>query len=127
MADFIRRKVRLGEALVNSGAITEEQLQRGLELQKGSGRKLGETLVDENIVTEETIANVLSAQLGYAYTDLQNISIPQDIQELVAVSVLKKNQVLPLGYAPDNMNILQLAMADPQDLNAMDDISIITG
>ncbi len=127
MADFIRRKVRLGEALVNSGAITEEQLQRGLELQKGSGRKLGETLVDENIVTEETIANVLSAQLGYAYTDLQNITIPPDIQDLVAASVLKKNQVLPIGYAPDNMNILQLAMADPQDLNAMDDISIITG
>ncbi|MCH5274835.1 MAG: Flp pilus assembly complex ATPase component TadA [Lachnospiraceae bacterium] len=127
MADFIRRKVRLGEALVESGAITEEQLEQALEMQKGSGRKLGETLVDENMVTEEVIASVLSTQLGYAYSDLQNITIAPDIQNLVSASVLKKNQVLPLGYAQDNMNILQLAMADPQDLNAMDDISIITG
>ncbi|MCH5271241.1 MAG: Flp pilus assembly complex ATPase component TadA [Lachnospiraceae bacterium] len=127
MADFIRRKVRLGEALVESGAITDAQLEQALEMQKGSGRKLGETLVDENMVTEEVIASVLSRQLGYAYSDLQNITITPDIQDLVSASVLKKNQVLPLGYAPDNMNVLQLAMADPQDLNAMDDISIITG
>lgn len=47
--DFNRKKLRLGDVLVNSGVITAEQLQKGLELQKGSGRKLGETLVDEEL------------------------------------------------------------------------------
>ncbi|MED9902597.1 MAG: ATPase, T2SS/T4P/T4SS family [Lachnospiraceae bacterium] len=127
MADFGRKKIRLGDALVKEGAITEEQLLKALELQKGSGRKLGETLIDAGMVTEEAIARVLSAQLGYENVDLQNVTITQDILDLVSVSVLKKNKVLPLEYAPDNMNILKVAMADPLDMDAMDDISIITG
>lgn len=127
MADFGRKKIRLGDALVNDGAITEEQLMKALELQKTNGKKLGETLVDAGMVTEEALAKVLSAQLGYAHMDLQNITISQDVLNLVSVNVLKKNMVLPVEYAPENMNILRVAMADPLDMDAMDDISIITG
>ncbi len=127
MVEYGRRKVRLGDALVKDGMISEEQLQKALELQKGSGRKLGETLIDAGMVTEENIASVLSKQLGYASIDLQNISISKDVLDLVTPSVLKKNRVIPIEYAPDNMNILRVAMADPLDLDAMDDISIITG
>lgn len=127
MIEYGRRKVRLGDALVKDGMISEEQLQKALELQKGSGRKLGETLIDAGMVTEENIAKVLSKQLGYESIDLQNISISKDVLDLVTPSVLKKNRVIPIEYAPDNMNILRVAMADPLDLDAMDDISIITG
>lgn len=127
MAEYGRRKVRLGDALVKDGMISEEQLQKALELQKGSGRKLGETLIDAGMVTEENIAKVLSKQLGYESIDLQNIAISKDVLDLVTPSVLKKNRVIPIEYAPDNMNILRVAMADPLDLDAMDDISIITG
>lgn len=127
MVEYGRRKVRLGDALVKDGMISEEQLQKALELQKGSGRKLGETLIDAGMVTEEIIARVLSKQLGYESIDLQNISVSKDVLDLVTPSVLKKNRVLPIEYAPDNMNILRVAMADPLDLDAMDDISIITG
>lgn len=127
MADFGRKKIRLGDALVNDGVITASQLEKALELQKGSGRKLGETLIDAGMVTEEQIAKVLSRQLGYENVDLQNITISKDVLDLVSPSVLKKNKVLPVEYAPDNMNILRVAMADPLDLDAMDDISIITG
>lgn len=127
MADFGRKKIRLGDALVNDGVITGAQLEKALELQKGSGRKLGETLIDAGMVTEEQIAKVLSRQLGYESVDLQNITISKDVLDLVSPSVLKKNKVLPVEYAPDNMNILRVAMADPLDLDAMDDISIITG
>ncbi|MEZ3427086.1 MAG: Flp pilus assembly complex ATPase component TadA [Lachnospiraceae bacterium] len=125
--EYGRRKIRLGDALVKDGMISEEQLQKALELQKGSGRKLGETLIDAGMVTEENIAKVLSKQLGYESIDLQNISISKDVLDLVTPSVLKKNRVIPIEYAPDNMNILRVAMADPLDLDAMDDISIITG
>lgn len=127
MAELGRKKIRIGDALVRDGIITEEQLKKALEMQKSSGRKLGETLVDAGVVTEEKVAEMLSRQLGYASVDLQNIAIPQDILNLVPPNVLKKDKVIPIEYAQDNMNILRVAMADPQDLDAMDDISIITG
>ncbi|MBD5487595.1 MAG: Flp pilus assembly complex ATPase component TadA [Lachnospiraceae bacterium] len=124
--DFNRKKIRLGDVLVNSGVITQEQLEEGLKRQKGSGRKLGETLVDEGFVTEEAIARALSSQLGYEMVDLQNVAIPDDILKLVPGNVLERYKVLPFEYAPDNMNVLHVAMADPMDMAAMDDITIIT-
>ena len=127
MARYTGKKIRLGEALVLSNAITEEQLQQALEEQKTSGKKLGELLIDKGLITEDLIAQILGAQLGYPIIDLSNITISPDVQNLVPSSVLKKSQVLPIEFAEDNINILRVAMADPLDVNAMDDISIITG
>lgn len=124
--DYSRKKIRLGDVLVQNGVISEEDLQRGLERQKGSGRKLGETLVDEGITTEENIARALSNQFHYDMVELQNIEIPQEILELVPANVLKKHRALPFEYSPDNMNVLRVAMADPMDMAAIDDINIIT-
>lgn len=124
--DYKRKKMRLGDVLVQNGVITEEDLQRGLERQKGSGRKLGETLVDEGIATEENIARALSNQFHYDMVDLQNIEISQEILELVPANVLKKHRAIPFEYSPDNMNVLRVAMSDPMDIGAMDDINIIT-
>ena len=124
--DYKRKKVRLGDVLVQNGVITEEDLQRGLERQKGSGRKLGETLVDEGITTEEHIARALSKQFHYDMVDLQNTEIPQEILDLVPANVLKKHRAIPFEYSPDNMNVLRVAMSDPMDIGAMDDINIIT-
>ena len=124
--DNKRKKLRLGDVLVQNGVITEEDLQRGLERQKGSGRKLGETLVDEGIATEENIARALSNQFHYDMVDLQNTEIPQEILDLVPANVLKKHRAIPFEYSPDNMNVLRVAMSDPMDIGAMDDINIIT-
>ena len=124
--DNKRKKLRLGDVLVQNGVITEEDLQRGLERQKGSGRKLGETLVDEGIATEENIARALSNQFHYDMVDLSNVEIPQEILDLVPANVLKKHRAIPFEYSPDNMNVLRVAMADPMDIGAMDDINIIT-
>lgn len=124
--DYNRKKLRLGDVLVSNGVITAEDLQKGLELQKGSGRKLGETLVDEGLATEENIAKALSNQFHYDMVDLQNVEIEQDILSLVPANVLKKHKALPFEYSPDNMNVLRVAMSDPMDMAAMDDINIIT-
>lgn len=124
--DFSRKRVRLGDVLVESGVITQEQLEQGLQLQKGSGRKLGETLVDEGITTEDAIAKALSDQLGYDIIDLQNVAIPEDVLSLVPGNLLERYKVLPFEYARDNMNVIRVAMADPMDMAAMDDITIIT-
>lgn len=124
--DFNRKKLRLGDVLVNSGVITTEQLQKGLELQKGSGRKLGETLVDEGITTEENIAKALSSQLGYEMVDLQDVSIDEEILKLVPPNILKKHKMIPFEYSRSGMNVLRVAMSDPMNMAAMDDINIIT-
>ena len=124
--DFNRKKLRLGDVLVNSGVITAEQLQKGLELQKGSGRKLGETLVDEGITTEENIAKALSSQLGYEMVDLQDVSIDEEILNLVPPNILKKHKMIPFEYSRTGMNVLRVAMSDPMNMAAMDDINIIT-
>ncbi len=124
--DFNRKKLRLGDVLVNSGVITAEQLQKGLELQKGSGRKLGETLVDEGITTEENIAKALSSQLGYEMVDLKNVSIEEEVLKLVPPNILKKHTMIPIEYSRQSMNVLRVAMADPMNMAAMDDITIIT-
>lgn len=127
MAGYSSKKIRLGEALVLSNTITEEQLQQALEQQRGTGKRLGEILIDQGLITEELIAQVLSAQLGYPIIELSNIDIPPEVKGLVPTSVLKKKKILPIEYAENNMNILRVVMADPLDMDAMDDVSIITG
>jgi len=124
--DFRKKKLRLGDMLVQANAISEEQLTRALAAQKGSGRKLGEVLVDEGFLSEEEIAQALSSQMNLEFVDLRNVSVPEKITELVPANILKKYKVFPFGFAPDNMNVLLTAMADPMDMIAIDDISIIT-
>lgn len=124
--DIGRKKIRLGDVLVNSGVITQEQLDKALSLQKGTGRKLGEVLLDEGIATDEAITKALSSQLGISMINLNNVTIPKEILDLVPVAVLKKNKAIPFEYGKEGPNVLRVAMADPMDMNAMDDISIIT-
>lgn len=124
--DFSRKKLRLGDVLVNSGVITQEQLGQALDMQKGSGKKLGEVLVDEGIVTEEAIARALSHQMRIDLVEPQNIEVDTSVLELVPVNVLKKNKVFPFEYAQGNLNVIRVAMADPMDMYAQDDIAIIT-
>lgn len=123
--DYSRKKLRLGDVLLNSKAISNTQLLQALDLQKGSGKKLGEVLVEEGIVTEEQIAMALSTQLHIELIDLTTIAVSQEILNLIPVNVLKKNKIFPIEYA-DSMNVLRVAMADPMDMYAQDDISIIT-
>ena len=124
--DIGRKKLRLGDVLIRSNMITEAQLEEGLEAQKGSGKKLGEVLVDKGYVNEDDIANALSSQLHLEVIDLMNISIAPEVLDLVPVNVLKKNKVFPFEYAENNMNVLRVAMVDPMDMYAQDDISIVT-
>ena len=95
--DHSRKKLRLGDVLVNSKAITNTQLLQALDLQKGSGKKLGEVLVEEGIVTEEQIAMALSTQLHIELIDLTTIAVSQDILDLIPVNVLKKNKIFPIS------------------------------
>ena len=123
---FTRKKVRLGDVLLNDGAVTKEQLEEGLLLQKSSGKRLGLTLVDAGITTEEKIAQALSRQLGYDMVELSNVRIEDDILHLLNANILKKYTVLPFEYSKESPNIIRVAMSDPMDMAAIDDIGIVT-
>jgi len=123
---IIRKKMRLGDVLINEGAITEEQLMKGLELQKQTKERLGMTLVDAGITTEEAIAQALSHQLGYDMINLRDVAIEQSVLDLIGVEILKKYVMIPIGYSAEEANVLLVAMSDPMDMAAMDDINIIT-
>ena len=124
--DNFRKKVRLGDLLISKGIITQAQLEKALELQKGSGRKLGETLVEESIVNDEVLARALADQFGVDMVDPQNMTIADEVLNLVQPNILKKHKLIPFEFDPNNMNVVRVAMADPMDLAALDDISIIT-
>lgn len=124
--NIMLRKMRLGDVLVNDGAITPEQLAKGLQLQKEQKKRLGITLVDAGFTTETAIAKALSRQLGYDMVELRDVTIPEEILQLISPEILKKYTMLPFEYSPDGMNVIRVAMSDPMDMAAMDDINIIT-
>ncbi len=124
--DFNRKRIRLGDLLVETGNITQEQLERALAKQKERNMKLGEILVDEGIITEDDIAVALSNQLNIEIVDLQNINIDKSVTQLVPVNILKKYTMMPFAFSENNKNVLRVAMENPLDTYAQEDISIIT-
>jgi type IV pilus assembly protein PilB len=124
--DFNRKKKRLGDLLVDTGTITPDQLEIALEKQKKTGLKLGETLVDEGVISEDQIAAAISNQLNIEIVDLQNINIDKNVATLIPVNILKKYTMIPFAFSKDNKNVLRVAMENPLDTYAQEDISIIT-
>ena len=124
--DYKRRKVRLGDLLVESQVITQKQLDFALERQKTKNMKLGEILVDEGILTEDDIAKALSRQLNLELVDLQNTAVDKSVARLVPVNILKKYTMMPFAFSENNRNVLRVAMENPLDTYAQEDISIIT-
>ncbi|MDO5136135.1 MAG: ATPase, T2SS/T4P/T4SS family [Eubacteriales bacterium] len=121
-----RERMKLGDLLVKQQVLTEGELQRALQLQRGSGKKIGEVLVDEGFISEEMIVRALEMQLGLKVVQLAGVNIPAEVRNLVSVDLLKKYVCVPFELDPYNANILHLAMADPMDMMAMDDIAIVT-
>lgn len=121
-----RKKIRIGDVLVAAGAITEDQLQEGLAKQKETGRKLGNALVDLGFISNEMLITVLTTQLGIDYIELKGAKIEDNVIHMVPENLVTKYQAVPIEIDPDNPNILKVAMADPMDLIAIDDIGLVT-
>lgn len=122
----VRRK-RLGDMLVAESVISEEQLLNALEAKKGTGKRLGEMVVELGFTTEDKICRALERQLGVEYISLANAKVPGDVLEKLNGAFLRKHMVIPFGYDPSSLDVLMLAMSDPMDMEAMDDVSMMTG
>lgn len=121
-----RKKIRIGDVLVAAGAITEDQLQEGLAKQKETGRKLGNALVDLGFISNEMLITVLTTQLGIDYIELKGAKIEDKVIHMVPENLVTKYQAVPIEIDPDNPNILKVAMSDPMDIIAIDDIGLVT-
>jgi type IV pilus assembly protein PilB len=114
---------RLGDLLVREGLIDNEQLARALQEQKGSNDKLGSILVKLSFVTEENLIAFLSRQYGIQSITLSQLDIDPDIIKLVPEQIARKYEVLPVKLQG---NTLTLAMGDPTNVFALDDVGFMT-
>jgi type IV pilus assembly protein PilB len=114
---------RLGDLLVREGLIDNDQLARALQEQKGSSDKLGSILVKLNLVTEEKLMAFLSRQYGIQSITLSQLDIDPEVLKLVPEQIARKYEVLPVKRQG---NQLTLAMGDPTNVFALDDVGFMT-
>jgi type IV pilus assembly protein PilB len=116
--------VKLGEMLVKAGLITQDQLQEALGAQRQSGEKLGFVLVNLGFVKEDDITHLLSEQYGVPSINLRHFEIDDSVINLIPSEVAQKYLVVPVNRTGATLTI---AMADPTNVFAMDDIKFMTG
>jgi len=116
--------VRIGELLLKEKLITAEQLQQALGQQKSNGGKLGYNLVKMGFVKDEQITALLSKQYGVPAINLASFKIDLTIIKLVPTETARKYQIIPLSRSGSTLTI---AMTDPTNVFAMDDIKFMTG
>jgi type IV pilus assembly protein PilB len=116
--------VKLGELLLKENLVSPQQLQEALNHQKMSGGKLGKAFVSLGFVKDEQITTLLSRQYGVPSINLDHFEVDPAIIKIIPAETARKYQVLPLSRSGATLTI---AMADPTNVFAMDDIKFMTG
>ena len=114
---------RLGDLLVEAGLITEDQLQVALK-EKSQSQKLGDVLLQKGYITEQQLIEVLEFQLGIPHVSLYRYPFDSNIFSLITEDTAKRNLMIPLKKEGEK---LYVAMADPMDFYAIDDLRLATG
>lgn len=120
----VMERKRLGDLLVELSIITEEQLMQVLEKQRATKERLGELLIREGFVTEEQLIQVLEFQLGIPHVNLFRFQMDPSIVQLIPEQLARRYFVLAIKK---DKNKLTVAMADPLDFYAIDDLRMSTG
>ncbi len=116
--------LRLGDLLLKAQLITQDQLNKALEEQRSLGGRLGEVLLRLGYVSEEDIIECLSHQFGVPSINLRHFEIDEAVAKLVPVDLLRKYNVIPVNKTGATLTV---AMADPTNIFAMDEITFMTG
>jgi type IV pilus assembly protein PilB len=119
-----RKTKKLGEILVEEGLISAEQLERALLEQSRTDQLLGRILIDLKMVKESDLMAALAKQIGFRFVDLTDFTIDGSAAMLIPEQVARRYRALPIGFEDAR---LLVAMADPANLFALDDIRTITG
>jgi type IV pilus assembly protein PilB len=120
----VTRTKKIGQILIETGAITPEQLELALKEQKQTGEKLGQILQRLGICSEQEIARVLASQAGVSFVSLHEEWVAQEALDLLPGAYAEQHSVLPLSLRGKT---LVLAMANPLDLDTIDEIGRMTG
>ena len=118
-------KKRIGDLLLENKKITQEQLEKALEIQSKTRKKLGNILVEEGMVEEEVILEILESQLGVPRVDFSTTFIDEDAVKSITYMLGKRHCAIPIYFRDDG--VLVVAINDPLDLMALDDIEMATG
>ena len=110
---------RLGELLLAAGTLSEEELQRGLDLQKGTRDRLGTVLISNGIITETQLIEAMQMQLGIEFIDLTRYPIPTELAQAMPKNLARQHQVVPVRMVKDE---LYLAMSDPMNFIAIEEV-----
>ena len=124
-AEEIRKTKQLGEILIDEGLIDPDKLELALEEQDRTERRLGRILIDMGLVKEQDLVAALAKQIGLSFVDLSDFQIDPTATALLPEGVARRYRALPIGYDEDGK--LLVAMADPANLFALDDIRTMTG
>lgn len=115
---------RIGELLVKTGLITDEQLEQAKNAQKGDGGFIGSHLVKLGCLTEDNLVEILSEQYGVTVVELSDYELKPEILELIPHNLAMKHGLIPLEREKDTLTV---AMIDPSNIVALNDIKFITG
>ena len=114
---------RIGEVLRERGMITQHQLEKALEHQKQQGGLMGQILIQLGFVSEEEIALALTAQYGFPYLPLDNYEIETGLMATIPETTARQYCLIPIDRIG---NALTVAMADPTNVQAIEDIELVT-
>ncbi|MDP2681304.1 MAG: ATPase, T2SS/T4P/T4SS family [Deltaproteobacteria bacterium] len=120
----IKKVKKIGEILVDAGLITNAQLEDALNVSKRTGARLGRTLVNIGVVTEEGIAHALAHQFNIPYVSLSGVIIEPQIIKLIPEALARRYKVIPFTKEG---NAIRVAMFDPLDVFATDDLKKVSG
>ena len=119
----MKGRKRLGEMLIEAGKITPGQLEVALAAQKRSGERLGRILIKQGLITETVLLEVLVQNLGIPLIDLSATPPDKEAARLIPLSLAERHGVIPIRKRG---NRLTVAMADPTNFFAIDDLRMVT-
>ncbi len=114
-----QKRKQLGQILIEEGLVTEKELEEGLAHQAQHGGALGRVLVDLGVVTDNDILLAIAKQAGMDIIDLEHLELPQEVTEMISPSVAQVYRIIPVNFEE---GVLTVAMADPLNVNAIDDL-----
>jgi type IV pilus assembly protein PilB len=114
----------IGQILLDKGLITQEQLDEALRVQKNTTEQIGRILTDLGYVTERDVLRAYAEQLGIPFLELNEVSVDHDVAKAIPQSVVQRYNAVPIKRTG---NRLTVAMSDPSNVFALDDIRLITG
>jgi CheY-like chemotaxis protein len=117
--------VKLWDALIDQGKVTEEQVQLALETQRSDPRELRKIVVSLGFISEEELARVQAQQLNLDYIELTERDVDPGVIDLVPKRILRKHRAVPLRI--DSTRRLIVAMSDPTDIHALEDLRMASG